>query len=355
MASYTGGKLDDAKNQIDKAIVNDKQSGKSKTWFYRGEIYRGIAADPTGVYTKLDTNAVQVAYEAYKKAQELEPGSTFAKQAAEKQAELMGVAINQGAAKFQANDYPGAARAFEMARQLNPKDTTAALYAAYSYINMQDKELYPKAIDALQVMVDNNSPNPANYVTLIDLLQATEQVDRAIAVSNTAIERFPDKKDIRDKQFNLYISGNKTDEAKANLLEAVKREPNNATYLKNLGILYDQSGEKEKAVEYYEKALAVDPTSYDANFNLGVLHYNKGADLSKKIRDMDLKQYQKDGKRLEGEAKVHFKKALPYFESNYKANPKDANVLEPLKSIYAVLERKADSERVDKELQALSK
>jgi hypothetical protein len=67
---------------------------------------------------------------------------------------------------------------------------------------------------------------------------------------------------------------------------------------------------------------------------------------------MDLKQYQKDGKRLEGEAKVHFKKALPYFESNYKANAKDANVLEPLKSIYTVLDRKADAERVDKELQA---
>jgi len=351
-ASLTSGKLDDAKNQIENAINNDKQKTKAKTWFYRGEIYRGIAADPTGVYSKLDSNAVQVALDSYKKAQELEPGSTFAKQAAEKQNELGALAINAGATKFQANDYVGAARQFELARQLNPKDTTAALYAAYSYINLQDKDLYPKAIDALQVMVDNNSPNPAVYTTLVDLLQATDQTDQAIAVSNKAIERFPDNKDLRDKQFNLYISGNKTDEAKANLLEAVKREPNNAVYLKNLGILYDQSGEKEKAIEFYEKALAVDPTSYDANFNLGVLHYNKGADISKKIRDMDLKQYQKDGKRLEGEAKVHFKKALPYFESNYKANAKDANVLEPLKSIYTVLDRKADAERVDKELQA---
>src|SRR5687768_5668297 len=80
-ASYTAGKLDDAKTQIENAINNDKQKTKAKTWFYRGEIYRGIASDPTGVYSKLDSNAVQVALDSYKKAQELEPGSTFAKQA----------------------------------------------------------------------------------------------------------------------------------------------------------------------------------------------------------------------------------------------------------------------------------
>jgi tetratricopeptide (TPR) repeat protein len=134
---------------------------------------------------------VQVALDSYKKAQELEPGSTFAKQAGEKQGELSALAINAGATKFQANDYTGAARHFELARQLNPKDTTAALYAAYSYINLQDKELYPKAIDALQVMVDNQTPNPAKYATLIDLLQATEQTDRAIQVTNLAVERSP--------------------------------------------------------------------------------------------------------------------------------------------------------------------
>lgn len=355
IASLGNGKLDQAKTQIDNAVSNDKQNTKSKTWFYRGEVYRGIASDQTGVFAKLDTNAIQVAYDSYRKAQELEPGSTFAKQAAEKQGELSGLAINKGAEKFSANDYPAAARSFELARQLNPKDTVAALYSAYAYINMQQKELYPKAIDALQVLIDNKTTNPANYATLIDLLQATENTDRAIAIANKAVEAFPENKDLRDKQFNLYVATNRTDEAKANLLEAVKREPNNAVYLKNLGILYDQSGEKAKAIEFYERALAVDPTSYDANFNLGVLHYNKGADLSKKIRDMDLKQYQKDGKRLEGEAKEHFKKALPYFERNYKANTKDGNVLEPLKNIYTVLDRKTDAEKVDKELQALTK
>ncbi len=253
ITSFSSGKLDQAKTQIDNAVSNDKQNTKSKTWFYRGEVYRGIASDPTGVYAKLDTNALQVAYESYRKAQELEPGSTFAKQAAEKQTELSGVAINKGAEKFSANDYPAAARAFELARQLNPKDTVAALYSAYAYINMQQKELYPKAIDALQVMIDNKTTNPANYATMIDLLQATENTDRAISVANKAVEAFPDNKDLRDKQFNLYVATNRTDEAKANLLEAVKREPNNAVYLKNLGILYDQSGEKAKAIEFYEE------------------------------------------------------------------------------------------------------
>ncbi len=355
IASLQSGKLDAAKTQIDKAVTDDKQASKSKTWFYRGEVYKSIAGDQTGLYSKLDSNAVQVAYDSYKKAQEVEPGSTFAKQATEKQAELGSLAINAGAAKFQAQSYASAAQAFEMARQINPKDTAAALYAAYSYINMQDKTLYPKAISALQVLIDANSTNPANYLTMVDLLRAAEDDARAIEIVKKGIERFPNNKELREKEFNLNIATGKNDEARKSLEEQVKREPNNPVYLKNLGILYDQSGEKAKAQEYYEKTLAIDANDYDANFNLGVLHFNKGAEISQKVNSMDLKQYQKDGKKLEAELKQHFNKALPYFEKCYQAKQDDPSVLQPLEKIYRLLGRTADADKVAKQLQATSK
>ncbi len=351
MTSLSSGKLDQAKTQIDKASTDEKASTKSKTWFYKGEVYKAIAQDPTGLYSKLDSNALQVAYDSYQKAKELEPNSTFAKQATDALPGLFPVALNQGAVKYQAKDYANASKFFTMARTLNPKDTTAALYAG---IANQGNNNLKAAAESFEALIDLGTNDPSIYTVTGQIYRtALNDPDKALAVVKKGVAKFPANKQLKDEEFNLNMTSGKMDEAKNNLLESIKREPNNAEYLQNLGILYDTSGDKEKAKEYYDKALAIDPNSYDANFNLGVLYYNKGADISKKLREMDLKQYQKDGKRLETEMKDNFTKALANFEKNYAAKKDDRNVLEPLKNIYMVLGRKADEEKIDKQLQAL--
>ena len=44
------GLLDKARVDIDKAIVNEKTSGKAKTWFTRGQVYEGMLESP--IYSK---------------------------------------------------------------------------------------------------------------------------------------------------------------------------------------------------------------------------------------------------------------------------------------------------------------
>ncbi len=347
-ASLQSGKLDVAKEQIDKAITNEKQSTKANTWIYRGDIYAAIAGSPLPNYSSLDSNAVQVAYDAYKKASEMD--AKKADEAKKKIADLYPLALNAGGKKFQENKFLDAGKNFDLARMLNATDTTAALYAGVAY---QKAENYAKARDAFEALINLGTNDPSIYNVVHSIYRTEKNNDKALEILKKGVAKFPNNKELKQNEFNLYIEMGKSEEAKNNLLEAVKADPNNVEYLKNLGILYDQTGDKAKAQEYYEKVLAIDANNYDANFNLAVVHYNKGADLSKKVRDMDLKTYQKEGKKLETEMKSSFQKALPHFEKNFASRKDDVQVLEPLKSIYTILDRKADADRVEKAIQAV--
>lgn len=342
------GVLDKAKEQIDKATVHEKTKTKAKTWYYRGEIYRGIAADQTGMYSKLDTNATIEAYEAFKKAVEVEPGSSFAKKAEEG---LKQMHFFAGAHKYKNADYQNALELFNLASAASPQDTLPLLYAGITAQQIKD---YDQAAKNFEKLIEIGTTMPDIYTTLASIYRSQNKNDEALEVLKKGTQKFPEDKALKSEEFNLYISTGKTAEAKANLEEAMKREPNNATYFLNYGLLSEQTGEPQKAQDSYKKALEIDPNNLDANLSMGVLHYNKGADISKKLNAMDLKQYQKDGKKMEDEMKVHFKEALPFFQKAYSIDQTNLTVLQPLASIYKVLEMKEDEAKIQKQIESLN-
>lgn len=347
-SNFASGKLDAAKEAIDKASVHEKTGNKSKTWFLKGEIYRGIAADQTGIYSKLDTNATVVAYDAYKKAAQLEPGKTYSKQAEES---LKQMHFYAGVQKYKSNDYAGALPLFEQAMAANPTDTLAPLYVGITAQQLKD---YDKAAQSFEKLIQIGTTMPDIYTTLASIYRSQQNNDKALEVLKKGTQKFPGDKAMKSEEFNLYIATGKTAEAKANLEEAIKQDPTNATYHLNMGILSEQTGDPERAAASYSKALEIDPNSVDANLSMGVLHYNKGAEISKQINNMDLKQYQKDGKKMEEQLKVHFKAALPFFQKAYQLDATNLNILQPLASIYKVLEMKSEEAKVVKEIETLN-
>ncbi|MFD2934499.1 tetratricopeptide repeat protein [Spirosoma flavum] len=65
--------------------------------------------------------------------------------------------------------------------------------------------------------------------------------------------------------------------------------------------------------QYLDKALAVDPNNYDANFNMAVFIFNDAVEMKRSVDKMDMTEYSKNGKELDGKVCGKFKQALPYF------------------------------------------
>ena len=157
------------------------------------------------------------------------------------------------------------------------------------------------------------------------------------------------------EDLNASLSSGKGEDAIGKINKTIAADPGNSNLYAVRGSLYDQQKKTELAVADYRKAIELDPKNFDAQFNLGVYNFNKGADVYSKLSKMDLKTYQISGRKLEGEGKKHFEAAMPYFEHALELQPNDHNTLTSLKKLYFQLGRAADSQRLQVRLDALNK
>ncbi|CAN5308383.1 hypothetical protein BH23BAC1_BH23BAC1_24260 [soil metagenome] len=346
------GDLAQAKDAIDQAVQHDKTKDKGKTWYTKGLIYESIALAEDEDQRALADNAIEEAAEAYNKAKELEKENSPNYVLSEQRLEgLWGEFLNRGATAYQDGDYEEAVENFTKATTLKPEDTTAYLYGG---IAAQQANKYDEALDHYYKLVDLGYNDVDIYSSIIFLERThNEDNDKALEALRSARERFPENKDLLKEEINLLIITEKVDEARSKLQEAVAQEPDNATLHYNLGFLYDQTGDAEQAINSYAKAVEIDPEYFEANFNIAVNYYNKAAELLKQANNMDLKEYQKEGKPLEEKAKEHFRKSLPYLEKSRDLNPEDPTVLNTLRTVYTQLGMGDEADEVAQKLETI--
>jgi tetratricopeptide (TPR) repeat protein len=98
----------------------------------------------------------------------------------------------------------------------------------------------------------------------------------------------------------------------------------------------------ENGVKYFEMVLKLDPAQFDPNFNIGIMYYNKGADL---IIYMDPLTPIEEIPVIESRAQENFKKALPYLHEAHKLDPTRSDILEAITGCYFGLQ---DNENYNK-------
>lgn len=100
-------------------------------------------------------------------------------------------------------------------------------------------------------------------------------------------------------------------EAIALLEKTIEKAPDNAQLYDVMGKLYEATDEA-KSLEWYAKALAIDPEFMESSFNIGRVYYNQA---------VTLKSSDKYDAATEKQITELFKKALPYLEKVYAKNP----------------------------------
>ena len=352
------GTLDKAKSEIDKAVVHEKTANSAKTWFTKGEVYSAMLNSPLPAYKSLAENALDESLAAYDKAIALDkPGGEFAKQAEEKKKALSEViyvsAINEGVKMYNEKNLDGALQQLEKAHQANPKDTLALQNLA---LIAEQAEKYDIAKTNYNRLIAMNYTKPNVYKRLYYINKDIDKNNaEALKVLEAGLKANPNDKDLMLEELNTYISSGRGAEAITKLENAIKVDPNNANLYNVLGEIYNQSKKTDLAEQNFKKALAINPTDYNANYNLGVIHFNKGAELSKKYNKMDAVSQRKAAATTEPQIKKHFNNALPFFETALKANPTDNSTMDTLARVYLALGRTKDAEAMNKKADAAKK
>jgi tetratricopeptide (TPR) repeat protein len=126
--------------------------------------------------------------------------------------------------------------------------------------------------------------NKVVYETLVDLYQQDNN-PKFLSTLDEGLKMFPDSKSLQVSKLNYYIQNNKTDEAVAEINNALKTDPNNPTLLFNMAVLNEQLQKYHEAIKYYDKAIENNPKYTDAMFNAGAMYFNKAVEINKVIND----------------------------------------------------------------------
>ena len=192
-----------------------------------------------------------------------------------------------------------------------------------------------------------------------------------VVVKESAIEHFSQ---------GLAAMKSNPAQAKDFFLNATKEEPNFAEAWYNLGILSEQSGDKEGAKKHYEKAISsrrdmgeayvnlglvyleegkmneaeqqfikvvnesngVDPFNVEANLNLGMIHRIRGEEVLKaraggKEFEFSVTGSESDEKVTDPEAMKHFSEAVRYIRRALAGDSNNIYCYENLSAIYFMM------------------
>lgn len=373
VSGFNSKQYDKAKEKIDACLESDEFKNDPRMWFYRGQIYTAIAQNPTkryGALKEANPDAIFIAYEAYRKAMELEPkkpSGYYYEANIAMQTNLHPISINEGVFLYKKGEKERALKAFELAQQTNRRSLIPFIYggdvarelgldnkyeaslvairgiAVEAFENLLTKDELEKLQNSEEKKVRLLREKAKYAAWLMFLYRRTKQYTKGVEAVDKALVEFPEDTTLRALQVEFYVATNRLEEAIVRMKDAISKNPRIAGNYINLGIIYEKADSTDQAEAAYKQCLTVDPGNFDASYNLGVLSYNKAASLTTEVDKQTLPDYIKNGKTKEKKAAVAFEKALPYFENLRVQKPQDKKILEPLMRMYKYLSSQAKS------------
>lgn len=325
-----------AKENIDAAAVHEKTMGQTKTWYYRGQIYESILASTDEQFKDMKGEALAEAYKSYTKALDIPSKRISADELKSRISRLSFFFFQNGVEEYNNKTYDKAIENFETCIAIKKKDGVVDSLAYYNIGLAAEQSGQPeKAMKNYRKCIEIGYNEASVYASMIGMLQEQEKDDETFALLKEARGKFPKDQALLTTEINLYIKHEKFEEALGNLDLAIENDPTNPVLTYVRGYMYNQrtgEGDMKKAEADYKKAIELKPDYFDAEYNLGALYFNRGADLLAEAKDIeDNTAYQKK----KGEADELFKRSIPYLEKAHEINPADQSTMKSLLELYA--------------------
>ncbi|OYT16516.1 MAG: hypothetical protein B7C24_07360 [Bacteroidetes bacterium 4572_77] len=329
------GKLDLAKENIDKAVQHEKTMNDPKSWFYYGSTYLQLATTEDEAYKDLDPDALVKAYEGYKKCMELDEKKRYFTQSLQDMLVISNNFYSRGLNYYNAQEYPKAYGSFSEAVKVNQtldNVDTLAIYACAMTANSAE-DMQQEAKDGYTQLIEMGYNNASIYSDLANIYKNEGDLAKAKEILQLGFGRYPSEAAILFAQINILLEEDKHEEVIASLEKAIQLAPENYTLYFVLGQSYEKMNDFDQAEIAYKKAIEMKPDYSDALFNLGAIHYNKAVEVYAQANDLPLDAAD-EYETLTATAKIDFLNAQPYFEQAFELMPDDQNLINSLKMIY---------------------
>nr|WP_320119706.1 tetratricopeptide repeat protein [uncultured Marinifilum sp.] len=333
----TSGKIDKAKKAIDEGIKNEKCVAYAKAYLVKGKVYQGIFESPLPAYKNLSKTPLDIAYEAYLKALELDTKGKMKKPVKAQMTNMIPDFTNEAVNRYNSSDYAGALDAFEKVLEIEamdmfkgelPVDTAIIFNAAMA---AQKSENFEKAIKYYKQSIEYNYGGAKSYANLSNVLKNAGNEEESVKYLHKGFELFPNDSWMLVELINYYMLGGEPEKAAEYLDKAIALDPSNGSFYRAKGTLYEKTEEFDKAEEMYLKALELSPEDFTSQYNLGVLKLNMVSVKHKAANEiMDAKKYNAAIKVVFAE----YEKVIPYFTRVLEINPDEKNSMMLLKELY---------------------
>ena len=356
------GQYEKAMKSIDKCVNHEqflgmKPNDQAQAWLYRAAIYQNIIQFGDDNLKAQAPNALEVVYESLMKCLENE---SFAEEnqmeIAQRIASVMTAYYSQGADDYNSGKFAEAAplfkKAYDIAASLGGGNEASEMLnlAATSALRAED---YATALEYFTELKNNGNETAEVYRHLASCYNGLGNSEQAMAMINAGLEKDPSDANLILEKVNAYLKDGKGAEAVADLTKLHELDPNNAQLLFVLGTIYGDENNKDvfdtdKARQYYEQALAINPDYYDAIYNIGVLYTtmaNKYIEEANEITGFskaEIAQYN----GLIDQANELLRAGLPYLKQAYESQPSD-DVKNVLRSIYVKLKMTDEVKALD--------
>jgi len=190
------------------------------------------------------------------------------------------------------------------------------LYAGSCYSEF-DKQ---QSIATFKQLVGKAAPQVSVYSSIIGEYAQLQDTTSMIEWLQKGMEAIPGEPYFSNNLFMIYIDRNDNEGAINAMKSSLASNPNNAGALTIIARLYTQSGDTQTAKEYFEKALAIDPTNLDANLYYGYTYL-----VEMETGESELLKAHKRDAEIDAFTNEKMDAALPYLRAAFKADTEHTN------------------------------
>lgn len=364
---YKSGNYEAALTAINAAITNPETSGDPANFLLKAQIQTkmfGADSSNTQETVQIGTEALQTYKTTFEMAGSNKENGVGEDVYAEDIAgvpdnmrpysimTLKNISFDKGIERYNAEDLEMAYEFFNLAGEIDAKDTTIHYNAGFLANDLGKFEEAKKHFSNLLEVPEYNKLNA--YYFMIQILSTEDKnPDAAFALVEKAKADYPNDKVLAEYEIQLLLQLNKMDQAMSQIKDALANDPNNTGLLLRSGYLKEQAGDVEGALADYKKSVEVDPNFFEGNYYTGALLLEQATTMLNTLNDLSDSEWEKQSPVIGKKADENYSQAVSYFEKAVEIKPDNTDILIILYQIHTRLKNTAEAEAINKKLTEL--